>query len=275
MAEMAMHFIRNEDYVDSISTASSKKNIKNYKGYLFGSFEIFNKGESNMEILKKDYAFILSWAKRIKAIKILGGKCVKCGNGNIFVLDFHHDGDEKDFLITKIKAMRWSIIEKEIKRCVLLCRNCHAELHYTRDNVLKSKLLEIKKSNSCMECNYVGNGTASLDFHHVDEKNKSFRISRGYRDDRWKIQLEKIILEMDKCVVLCRNCHALKHVNIDRFNRFKNRILEREKKYIENKITNNDEIKKLYLMGFGTCKIAKIMGRSKSTISTIIHRDIL
>lgn len=64
-------------------------------------------------------------------VNILGGKCIKCGyNKCVRALDFHHiDPKEKDFSISQ----KWNTIIKcleEIKKCILLCSNCHRELHY-------------------------------------------------------------------------------------------------------------------------------------------------
>lgn len=47
-------------------------------------------------------------------------------------LDFHHiDPFQKDFQMGDILAspQRWTIIVAELKKCVLLCANCHRELH--------------------------------------------------------------------------------------------------------------------------------------------------
>ena len=83
-----------------------------------------------MKLNKSDDAWCLSWAKRIKAINILGGKCCKCGNDNIFQLEFHHeDRFVKENNINTLKNMRWSLVEKEIKKCELLCSNCHYKIH--------------------------------------------------------------------------------------------------------------------------------------------------
>lgn len=67
---------------------------------------------------------------KLRAIKMLGGKCQRCGyNKCIAALDFHHAIEEKEFNISKYMET-WSIIEKEIEKCVLLCANCHREEHY-------------------------------------------------------------------------------------------------------------------------------------------------
>lgn len=77
-----------------------------------------------------DRDFIVRWAKKFRAIKILGGKCCKCGEKDIFVLEFHHkDPSKKEFEINARCHAPWGKIEKEIKKCELLCRNCHVRLH--------------------------------------------------------------------------------------------------------------------------------------------------
>lgn len=68
-----------------------------------------------------------------KAIMYLGGKCVICGyNKCEAALDFHHiSPDEKDFVIFKNGVVRsWAKILNEIKKCELLCSNCHREKHW-------------------------------------------------------------------------------------------------------------------------------------------------
>lgn len=42
------------------------------------------------------------------------------------------------------------------------------------------------------------------DFHHIDPTIKDFGIARI-------MQWENIILELDKCVLLCANCHRIRH----------------------------------------------------------------
>lgn len=71
--------------------------------------------------------------KKLQLIEMFGGKCEKCGyDKNIAAFDFHHkDGFEKNFEI-KIQLLNWKsdddILEEALK-CMLLCANCHRELH--------------------------------------------------------------------------------------------------------------------------------------------------
>jgi DNA replicative helicase MCM subunit Mcm2 (Cdc46/Mcm family) len=61
-----------------------------------------------------------------------GNKCVICGyNKCKRALSFHHiDSSKKEFdLSTRGLTRSWTRIEKEIKKCVLVCANCHMEIH--------------------------------------------------------------------------------------------------------------------------------------------------
>ena len=68
-----------------------------------------------------------------KIKNIRGGKCIRCGyNTCIKALEFHHiDPSKKDFTISNDNFKLKEAIE-ESKKCILLCANCHRELH---DNI--------------------------------------------------------------------------------------------------------------------------------------------
>jgi hypothetical protein len=67
---------------------------------------------------------------RERAVAHLGGKCLICGYDNCpSAFDFHHvNAMEKDFTISA-KMTSWEAIERELKKCVLLCARCHREVH--------------------------------------------------------------------------------------------------------------------------------------------------
>lgn len=73
--------------------------------------------------LKRKYDYILSH----------GGKCEICGyNKNIAALEFHHKNpNEKSFQIDARKFANCDIskLEKELNKCIILCANCHREIH--------------------------------------------------------------------------------------------------------------------------------------------------
>lgn len=63
----------------------------------------------------------------------------------------------------------------------------------------------IYKGGKCIVCSY-NRTVRSIHFHHVDPTKKQHRIGCGITRS-W----EKIKLELDKCVVLCSNCHGEVH----------------------------------------------------------------
>jgi len=72
--------------------------------------------------------------KRIRkmAVDYRGGKCQLCGYSRcVEALEFHHLKDaKKDFGISdKGYTRSWSKIREELDKCMLLCANCHREVH--------------------------------------------------------------------------------------------------------------------------------------------------
>ena len=77
---------------------------------------------------------VSSWRRALKqkAVDYKGGKCLTCGYDRCnSALDFHHlDPNEKDFgIASNGKTRSWDKVKSELDKCVLLCRNCHAEVH--------------------------------------------------------------------------------------------------------------------------------------------------
>lgn len=61
-----------------------------------------------------------------------GGKCENCGYDKyIGALQFHHiDPTKKDFALSRTKTVIFDDkTKKELDKCILLCANCHSEVH--------------------------------------------------------------------------------------------------------------------------------------------------
>lgn len=68
----------------------------------------------------------------IKAVHYKGGKCSICSyNKCITALEFHHiDPTTKLFGISDGCTRSWEVIKVELDKCILVCANCHRELHF-------------------------------------------------------------------------------------------------------------------------------------------------
>ena len=67
-----------------------------------------------------------------RAVYVMGDKCAICGYDKCqTALEFHHlNGKEKDFTISNHSdRIDWPIIKKELDKCIVLCANCHREIH--------------------------------------------------------------------------------------------------------------------------------------------------
>jgi hypothetical protein len=67
-----------------------------------------------------------------RAIESFGGVCLACSSAYApAALEFHHpNASKKEFAISDDGIYRsWEKVQKELQNCVMLCANCHAEIH--------------------------------------------------------------------------------------------------------------------------------------------------
>jgi arsenate reductase-like glutaredoxin family protein len=133
-----------------------------------------------------------------KAVEYYGGKCKLCGyNKSIFALDFHHvDPTTKEWNPAKVLSYKWETAKKELDKCILICSNCHRELHGGNINneLLRSPNgTTITHTNSCKHCNKQFETT---------KKHKKFCSLDCYRLNKRKVErpskeeLQQLISEM-------------------------------------------------------------------------------
>ena len=64
----------------------------------------------------------------------MGGKCSRCGYcKNLSALQFHHVSPQDKSIpldLRRLSNSRWEVLLKEARKCLLLCANCHAEIHH-------------------------------------------------------------------------------------------------------------------------------------------------
>ena len=86
------------------------------------------------------------------------------------------------------------------------CKECHSMYVKRKYQERKGAIGDVKASIGCAKCGDVRSYV--LDFHHKDSSIKDANIARMTSN---KNRLEDIQKEIDKCVVLCSNCHREFH----------------------------------------------------------------
>ena len=76
----------------------------------------------------------------------------------------------------------------------------------TKKKIHKAWFVNYKKQLACVTCGH--NHPAALDFHHVEQKKSNRKVHKLVSDGNTK---KRILEEIDKCVVLCSNCHRTYH----------------------------------------------------------------
>lgn len=94
-----------------------KKHYKDNKEYYYNK---------RNKLRKRNTDFI----QRVRSLS----KCSKCGEDHIACLDFHHlDSSTKKYHVAEMANGGVSIeaIKEEIRKCIVLCANCHRKEHYS------------------------------------------------------------------------------------------------------------------------------------------------
>ena len=107
-------------------TENNRENLRSQKKQYY---------QDNMEAMKrtgKRCRNIRRKTTKIEAIRYKGGKCQLCGyNKCRAALGFHHlDPKQKDPKWNEMKSWSFDKIKDELDKCILICHNCHAEIHY-------------------------------------------------------------------------------------------------------------------------------------------------
>jgi hypothetical protein len=70
--------------------------------------------------------------KKADLIEYKGNKCCVCGYDKcIQALQFHHlDPNKKEFTIANSGTMKFEVLKHEADKCILVCSNCHVEIHF-------------------------------------------------------------------------------------------------------------------------------------------------
>ena len=84
---------------------------------------------------------------------------------------------------------------------------------YEKRTAIYEYIQNIKSQLRCADCGE--QHPATLQFHHLNAKDKAFTIgdalTRGF-------SLDRIKKEIEKCIILCANCHTIRHYNMRKKN---------------------------------------------------------
>lgn len=162
--------------------------------------------EDNKEKLREEYKSDKNGTKTRKKLRgrkkrlfyieeKLQLKCCKCGENHVACLEFHHlDTKEKEKSISKMVKHSWEKIKKEMKKCIVLCSNCHRKEHWDDNRIEKLKKeiikLEIKNNKKIKErqkkdnCRMCGKNRSEIEF--VKRRHFCKNCYREYQKNKMK-----------------------------------------------------------------------------------------
>jgi len=119
-------------------------------------------------------------------------------------MPFKNKEDRNKYNIKYYQKNRDKLLEQQ-KKCREKYRERYNELSVIRHRKKTKWINDYKLLKGCAICGYKKCAEA-LEFHH--KENKEFNISLATAGNR---SIEKIKEEIDKCIILCANCHRELH----------------------------------------------------------------
>jgi hypothetical protein len=166
---------------------------------------------------QKDYHYRNRAAAEAYLLDLLGkdGKFVcSCGHASVVKREFsfHH-------IIPSVKTGTFSqflrrgnyATKLKLEQVQLLCENCHRDTWSSNKNqnkiAVKTELInQVYGKQECHDCKRTWK-LHQLDFHHREESTKVFGIASRLS---WK-HFDKLVIEAQKCDLLCACCHQRRH----------------------------------------------------------------
>lgn len=137
--------------------------------------------------------------KYIQKVKSFA-KCSNCKTNDDHCLEFHHINDKKFTIANAMRlGMSISSVKKETKKCIILCSNCHRELHFLEQNkeynnlnlkeIFKKELEKLEIISNLKKCKYCKKefkGTLTKRLYcssECQEKNTKIRKKKEYLEN--------------------------------------------------------------------------------------------
>lgn len=122
------------------------------------------------------------------------------------------------------------------------CLKCMTEATQKRREKIKQMAINYK-GNKCCICGY-DKCNSALEFHHINSEEKEFGIASNGYTRSW----EQIQEELNKCILVCANCHREIHAGIVNIDNYEQLIEETTNKNFKTEefesCTNTNNLKK-------------------------------
>lgn len=85
-----------------------------------------------------------------------------------------------------------------------ICDACYEKIRRNKRKMIKYQAVNYKGGRCCV-CGY-NKSIQALTFHHINPKHKKFNISKFLKFKEF--DFEDLKTELDKTILLCKNCHS-------------------------------------------------------------------
>lgn len=147
------------------------------------------------------------------------------------------------------------------------CSKCQSEAVQKRRDKIKQILVEYK-GGQCEICGY-DKCIQALEFHHIDPTQKDFGIgTKGYTRS-----IEENKKEVDKCILVCANCHREIHENVHKNNIQNEEKIANHSQWVSSKkisSLNKEQIQSLIKDGYKQQNIAIKLNVSLATLKRFL-----
>lgn len=169
----------------------------------YNSRNEFKKGSRSMYSAAHSYGVIKEITSHM--IKKHPRVCITCGESKVLE-EFVKNAKSTEGRHTKCKSCH-NKRQNERAAANPNMKNTRNASSYKAKQRTKNNILNYYSGvMKCADCGLISDIFDIYDFHHVNPKDKQYTVS-SIMDYKW----ETVKAELDKCVLLCANCHRIRH----------------------------------------------------------------
>lgn len=148
-----------------------------------------------------------SWQKKYDEAPVIDCAC-GCGEK---IKNVDHYGRPKRYITGHNTPRIYDPNDKHANRKAWVRRN-RSWVNTRRQKIARKRKIELiaRLGNGCQHCGleYNGKNGAVFEFHHIEPETKKF----GLGSELTNKAMAELRAEVDKCVLLCANCHQIYHL---------------------------------------------------------------